>query len=491
MSAQDLLDRPRRLKLSADIYSAGGGRFLFVPTETMWLWHEVSASKPGAGQSINAIKSLVKEKAQEQPTTRGERCSSTGPLYAFVDKHREHSAWLRGWFFRGEDAPANVTVATAAQVRWARYAWDFTAHCRGAKLRSPNTNYCRWLTGLLPTLEWLKWQFGEEAPHGVFVAPGWLRDLRSQRTQEAICAAAGINRRVVWYKLWRRLERRFPNQEKELQQLRHMVAQGLYKECPHSPLWPKMGAKTQRCVLRYAKAAQIDRCCQRAHPVIAQSTYYTWRGLADRLGVLEQFEDFVGLSGFISAGPVVSGRRSAKFYVPTRCQWSFREQALNVRAELAKAGLRKPSVWRLDGCDEWFQDWVFPATRNGTRRRLPPAIERENERGPVAGNTEPPARERREAVILKEWPEEHGAQPPADKPAATARRGRAPSQTTEAVYALCLAGYILGRKLSAIRTKIHRLVPNSAPKEDSEVVRNAKRLANRGELPCNRPERPI
>jgi hypothetical protein len=144
-----------------------------------------------------------------------------------------------------------------------------------------------------------------------------------------------------------------------------------------------LSPQKKKCLTRFAAAAEIGACCKRAK--VAESTYLATRRQADQFGVLDQFEAFVGMKGLILGGPVKGGLQGEKFYLPTDAQWDFREQALSVRAEMAKARLRNPNLKMLPGYDQWFREWVIPPNRNGKQRSLPTSAP---QRDPATESTE-------------------------------------------------------------------------------------------------------
>jgi hypothetical protein len=267
MSALITVPRPsRRLKHSSAAY----GSLVILP-EWAWLYHEQSKATPGAG--IHQLSKAVEKAAKETPTTARDKCSSTGPLYELLKNfENEGHDWIRGWLLRGQDAPAHVILATPEQIRLARVWWDFTAHCEAADLETPNTSYCRWIKqGLIPNLDFLKWLFGGSEPAGVFVVTEALQRLRRERTQIAIVTAIRMQN-DSWHRLWRRVAarlkmRRRSEDFKEFQA--GLLRAGSLTECK---VWPHLDRKTQECVKRFADAARLSACCERAG--IAESNYY-------------------------------------------------------------------------------------------------------------------------------------------------------------------------------------------------------------------------
>jgi hypothetical protein len=305
-----------------------------------------------------AISAAVSRLAKDQPTTRHEKCSSTGPIYALLKKYPSET-WLEGWLFRGEEAPPHVTVATLEQIRYCRQVWDFAAHCKKAALGSPNWNYCRWISqGHIRYLDLLEWLFGDDPPENLYVLPPGLERLRNEKTLESICLAAKVT--ITAYRKWFRSDRL----KEAFDAIQRAFSEG--KSLDRAGPWDELiKPETSNRMKAWVKAASLASCCERAD--LSPANYYQEADKAGRYGVRDQLEQYDGIRLPLPDGPAKCGLLSTQFFVPTQGMRDFRIAALAVRGHLRRcSGLRD-----LPGYDDWFSEWTIPFARNGKRRRLP------------------------------------------------------------------------------------------------------------------------
>jgi hypothetical protein len=406
------LNHPRKPKVTSAIYGTKQAT-LFVPTEQAWLFHLCSEPiavleragltsslwgkewksrygeahpwlfswlydypslppKEAARSSlptpamhafrkeatISAIAAAVSRLAKDQPTTRHEKCSSTGPIYALLEKYPDEK-WLEGRLFRGEEEPPHVTVATLEQIRYCRQVWDFAAHCKKAGLGSPNTNYCRWISqGYIRYLDLLEWLFGDDPPDNLYVLPPSLERLRNERTLESICLAAKVT--ITAYRKWLRFDRL--KAAFDAIQMAFSERKSLDRAGPWDEL---IKPETSKRMKAWVKAASLASCCERADLKVVN--YCQEADKAGRCCVRDQLEHYLGIRLPLPDGPVKCGLLSTGFFVPTPGMREFRTAALAVRGRLRRcSGLRD-----LPGYDEWFSEWTIPFARNGKQRLLP------------------------------------------------------------------------------------------------------------------------
>jgi hypothetical protein len=206
-------------------------------------------------------------------------------------------------------------------------------------------------------LRWLKWLYGDDPPEGSFVLPLSLQRLRAQRKLETICEAAGVT--LAAYRKWQK--------KRELKDaftaINEAIATNKSVNGPGS--WNNIRPDTKVRMVAWAKAATLATCCSRAN--IELPNYYQLLDKAERTGVKDALNRYLGTSVPLPPGPVHCGLVATNFFIPTPAMLAFRKRALQVRGSMPGGS----SVARLPGYDEWLIDWTIPAARNGRRRALP------------------------------------------------------------------------------------------------------------------------
>jgi hypothetical protein len=381
-----------------DFYTAADGKSLFVPFPMLLRTHEattLAAICARAGVSTNACRLWVKQHPWLEgwlyggplPTgvgnfrrtramlafRRSTSIKGEGGIAAAVGKtgaclrswlaQYHAKSWFRPWLLRGEEPPADVTVATEKQ-RARMAAWcDFASHCRRAGMH--RGTYYDWLHHvLIPDLGWLQWLFGWPEPAGAFVVDEKLQRLRHEQTPMAICEAAGICYEVLKPSKGKRT--RF---EQVLAEACEIAAK------PGHPSRDGVGAdlppERRRWIWAYADAATLNECCRRAGLLAPSGTataYYRALRRARQLGVEAV------LRKYLAPGPQGQGSKARQtglvapsLFVPSPHMLAFRKEASKVMVEQNIAGLRKdlPAFFV-----PWFEDWVLPQAENGQRIAL-------------------------------------------------------------------------------------------------------------------------
>jgi hypothetical protein len=278
---------------------------------------------------------------------------------AWLKKYRGH-AWFARWLLCGNSPPAGVTVATAAQVRGCRAAWDWIEHCARAGVSIDQ--YYHWFETedgqppKLPGLEYLKWLYGGVDPTGVFVVPEALQRLREEMKPDRICAAAGVHLRT--WQAWRR--------DPALRDAVNGITAAVRESASLEP-WDQVQHQAKKKMMAYAKAATAKASCQRAH--ISPAHCYKLVMEADALGLRDELEDYLNCRGrYGGRRGKATGLTAPSFFVPSRAMWKFRRVA-----EKAVAKQRMFLFDDLPGLDAWVVAWVSPSEEYSRRGRPLPA----------------------------------------------------------------------------------------------------------------------
>jgi len=304
--------------------------------------------------TIHAICAVVKRSQDDLRTSRHPRLSDQITNVLVDSWFRKHEAlpWFRPWLLCGEDAPSGVRVASMQQVRWARRAWDLTAHWRAAGLTSSRP-VRRWVEeGMIPSIAWLRWLYGALVPERVFVIPPRLERVKSARTDMAIYAAIGMSNATVYN--WEHKS----THRAALKNVQAAVANG--KE-PSGEDWGQLPAETKRRMLGYAKAGTLYATLKRAGLEI--SHYKSLLKDAGRLGVREDLEGFLDTKS--RGGRERFGFLAPALFRPSPPMCAFREAAM--RASGGSGVMRDLAP---DLVDAWFLDWALPQAKWGQRVRL-------------------------------------------------------------------------------------------------------------------------
>jgi len=352
-------------------------------------------------------------------------------------------SWFDHWLLRGEDAPPEVTVATAQQIQRCARGWDFATFCKRLGTRA-NATYVLWLKRkLIPNCAWLKWLYGAPEPTEAFVVSSELQRLRREMGKKAILKAVGLDLARLWQ--WERSpETSGP--------MKAILAGG---DATTMEQWECLHANTRQHMEAIRKAMSLDECCSRAQ--VSKSKYYVLLAHADRCGVKAELEKYLKIEPpYEATKSRRSGLVSAHFFIPTPDMLRFREEAIREGAQ--------QQIWSLQnlpGLDEWFIDWTAPKAYRGRRHLLTSEVI--STRGAKASTAE-----------------NHSAR----NDQAPHRGGRPRSQKTDAVYKFCYEQHQLGElKRSSILRKAQELFGNNAPKEECDVTNFARRYAKKHNLP--------
>lgn len=314
------------------IYQTNNGT-LFVPSDQQRRIHDQAKSRePGLHSPIPGL----------------------GWQWRNRERFRRTYPWFDPWIVQGIEPPSDVTVVTKNQADRCSKAWDFRAFCQGFVRH----RYTEWLRNkTIPSLEWLKWLFGEAAPDGSFVIEPPLQRLRPEKSQKGICKAAGLSETVVW--LWKNN----PAKNEILPLVLEAAASPgkSFSSLDKFPGWSKLNLKTRRCMWEYARAATLASCCKRAGISVAR--FYSFLRQAQRLGVQESLVQY--LAGKNKRWNRLTGLISENLFLPSANIYRFRQQA---RREAARQNIR--FFKNLPGFDLWFQDSVIPRQFFGRRFRF-------------------------------------------------------------------------------------------------------------------------
>lgn len=261
--------------------------------------------------------------------------------------------WFDAWLLRGEDPPADVTIATLDQVRRCARAWNFAELCRRIGMNA-GTTYPRWIKqGKIPN-EWRPWLYGAPAPEGAFVVSAKLRALRQEMSCLKICQAAGLRPAYVW--LWQQ-----DPLKKEALAAAVQAAQKLGAPSPPVgvPCWDQLPTRTRKNMWKYALAARPTECRRRAE---AEGTYRHQLAEARRCGVEEHLQRYLNREKPYHTMQEWSGLVAKNFFIPTPTMLAFRAEALKEWTEQHIAALT-----RLPGFDQWFREWTRPGCMDGRR----------------------------------------------------------------------------------------------------------------------------
>jgi hypothetical protein len=324
----------------------------FTPTPAMHAFRRESRAKAILRAAHRTAHQVA---AESQKHRRYGQQVSVRLAVTWLKRYRPQ-AWFRAWLLCGEAPPSNVTVATLGQIRFCRKAWDFTAHCRSARL-VPTTSYCRWIGHrTLPDLGWLKWLFGDLEPDGIFVVSLALQALRRERLQDHVRAAAGIGKRPFYaWKRNRQLSR-------ALGVIVAVVEQG--KAPAGAQELDGLHTRTRNRMMAFARAGTLRECHRRSKtsPVV----YYQALRKAEASGVRQDLQRYIE-APTPRHGPARHGLVTKTLFVPTPGMIAFRAAAIRARAHWP--GLAE--LWRLQGIDKWFSDWTAPTAWRGRRKQLP------------------------------------------------------------------------------------------------------------------------
>jgi hypothetical protein len=369
-----------------------------------------------------AAKSGIVDQLKTYSSVRDPRRIGHGPqqISNWLTEYRDRE-WFKGWLLRGEDAPSGVKVVTLRQATTCRAAWHYSKLRRGIASKKA---YHKWIVDKLVPDSWRPWLFGGDAPTGGFVVSLPLQQLRKEQSAPAILAAAGLDPST--FSEWKHIPIR-------LQALEWIVAWAAKTGAREnlSPPWPEafatVPAVTRNNMLRYAKAAKLSACCERAE--LRLDEFHNQLAKAERAGVRDLLEKYLRREPPFSwpfrgpKGDQQFGLRGQRFgliannlFVPTHRMIRFRDAA---RVEAERLGLARVA-WELKdtpGFCEWFLDWT---NQRGSEKSVaingmptPPAntpmVTLTSENGPVfvCGKKKPPLSPTKYRIIkalLDAWP---------------------------------------------------------------------------------------
>jgi hypothetical protein len=343
---------------------------LFAPTARMWEIHYAAAECrfwDGKEWTVRALRAAIEE-----------RLGRKIPQWLFGKVHLRRHDWFYPWLLRGQLPPPTIRVVPPSVLAWARRAWDYSSHLRKAGVT--NGVYRKWLDELIPRddnwLQWVKWLYGDPEPSGFFVVDEAIQKVRRERQIKRILAAARISRHTFW--LWSKSE---TAKEALARALEVATSSGHVEGLAGFASWENLNARAKQSMWRYAKAAVMDACCERAGVHPTQITGSLSR--AKKLGVREYLERYLAVEGR-GKDHKKSGLLGMNFFVPAPGMLVFRAAAQGAAAEKSI----RLSDWRdQPGFTEWFLDSVIPRPMRGARRGVPPPASD----GPVSPDGDPAA----------------------------------------------------------------------------------------------------
>jgi hypothetical protein len=340
---------------------------LFVPTEDMWLVYEASR-QAGRAQSLSALARASQRREESVPPNQraGRRPTVSNRLITSWRQEYRRRPWFDPWLLQGAP-PEGITIATVNQIQRCRQAWDFVELCRRADISHTNTYDTLWMRQQkIPDVHWLLWLFGGPVPGGAFVVGAALHRLRSAMSPFQIAAAAGVDRGDV--REWHRDERLAPAFKDAMVRAGHAGDRdGGQKSFVQR--WPDLPSDLLARMWRYAAAARLKACCERAG--LISTAYYKELQEAERCGVKDKVLDYLAHRGeFQRASGRGVDRRcglvAERFFIASEAMLAFRT--------VAAEEMSRQRVWALmdlPGILHWFRDWATPQQRYGARTLLP------------------------------------------------------------------------------------------------------------------------
>ncbi len=263
-----------RFKLFAirtGVYPSAQDARLFVPAPGMWALHNAAPLTKGRlGLRRRAL----------------EACGRKWPVIKHWLGRYKMLEWFHAWLLSGQEAPEGIRIVTDLQAGRCRKAWDYIRffHEIDGKTNRTRVAYYDWVSEKgLGSLAWRVWLYGGPVPAGGLVVSEALQRLRHERTQQAICEAAGIN-----YETYRKGKREPHIAEAFKAAYENASAAG-------RPSREGIGNGLQASVLKwiwaYAESAREAKCLERAG--ICNSAYNNALRDAERIGVKDTLIDFL------------------------------------------------------------------------------------------------------------------------------------------------------------------------------------------------------
>jgi hypothetical protein len=318
--------------------------------------------------------------------------------YTLLSRLRAHhpqetwiGPWLRGADATGDDAPA--FIASAADIRHCRHAWDYAAILDDPSVNASFNAYRDGLE-LFPTKEfakWVEWLYGGPSPEGFYAVPESVLELRERRTEAGIRRAAGVSKAFL---------HRCKKDPSKCQALNDAVAEAskgsLGKGPQNSKAWDalfgvrrnKQGlTKTERGMLRYAQKSTWSSALG---DVMSEGAWRKIKETAARNGCNTQLLWLVEGELSANAGVVTLSRNQraelvtvrcdadnpdrgdgdnpdARLFIPPGWMWKFRRVASSRAArEIATIRGKLPSIELFHA---WLLDWTLPQDDYRSRRK--------------------------------------------------------------------------------------------------------------------------
>jgi hypothetical protein len=207
-----------------------------------------------------------------------------------------------------------------------------------------------WLRrGSIPSLDWLKWLFGDPVPAGAFVVEADMQRLRHQKSRKAILRKADLSTVSIW--AWEKDPR-------TSEFIKAILAEG---DPTAVEGWAELPEETRRRMQDVRDKASLEACLERAG--MSSTRYYQALRDAERCGVRELLEQYLKSDGqFTTSKSRQSGLVAPSFFIPTKGMLEFRQEARRVGAEQKITSLRN-----LPEFDAWFLDVVWPKPHRGRR----------------------------------------------------------------------------------------------------------------------------
>jgi len=121
-----LLAKTKEKQQRIGLFELDGGKVLFVPLPGMWEAH-YTASRLRLGDKQDWSRKRLRRSIEQQ---------GTKVPHGWITKQVKpfSQPWYCLWLLNGKNLPAHVIAVTPAQFRFARSAWNYSAHCRTAGL---------------------------------------------------------------------------------------------------------------------------------------------------------------------------------------------------------------------------------------------------------------------------------------------------------------------------------------------------------------------
>jgi len=268
--------------------------------------------------------------------------------------------WFQRWLLCHDDAPRDVVVATARQIRRAAAAWHWQPI---VKEKGP---YLHWYHDVFPRGELLafaRWLYGERPPAGWVFVSEKAQKLRERLSRAGTLAAAGV---------WKGSLQAWMRDPLKAEALADLMSNPSMagKEPKDSAAWKKLfdGVSgravtarnmTRDAMLRYGEVATLTAAMRDV--AFLKTNWIAQRNRAAKIAGNECRKDLEAhvagtLATTAGKNHAKAGVIAAHLFLPTAEMRALRDRLKALSVANAAAGL-----WRELPCvDQWFLDWTKP-----------------------------------------------------------------------------------------------------------------------------------